>query len=518
MITNLFSITVRAGLAGMALAFSLMGVANLQAEARLGINLSGLVDWNTEHPLVDVFHLSRKWISQKEGEAWGKGPQLELDSQGWIQKLEPGCFAETPILTAGHAPVGEYICLCEGEGRIEFGGGARVVSRGPGRIVVNIDGDKGGVFVQVRETRPGNPVRNIRVIMPGFEKSWQADPFHPEFLRRWRGFASVRFMDWMDTNGSEQREWADRPKPGDASWAIKGAPVELMVDLCNRLKADPWFCMPHLATDDYVRRFAGEVKRSLDPSLKVYIEYSNEVWNSMFAQNRYAQAKALEGSLGPKERPWEGAAQFHARRSVEIFRIWEDVFGGRTRLVRVLAWQAAGGAYWTDTMLLGRPGIATNCDALAIAPYVSFMPGPKNSNLDSDEVAKWTVDQLLDRVETNALPECVGWMKTQKAVAQKYGLKFLCYEAGQHLVGVGGGENNEELTKLLIAANRHPRMGRIYGGYLDKWRETGGDLMCLFSSVGTSSKWGSWGLLEGVDEVDSSKFKAVMEWQRKSRN
>ena len=237
----MFSITVRAGLAGMALAFSLMGVANLQAEARLGINLSGLVDWNTEHPLVDVFHLSRKWISQKEGEAWGKGPQLELDSQGWIQKLEPGCFAETPILTAGHAPVGEYICLCEGEGRIEFGGGARVVSRGPGRIVVNIDGDKGGVFVQVRETRPGNPVRNIRVIMPGFEKRWQADPFHPEFLKRWRGFASVRFMDWMDTNGCEQREWADRPKPGDASWAIKGAPVELMVDLCNRLKADPWF-------------------------------------------------------------------------------------------------------------------------------------------------------------------------------------------------------------------------------------------------------------------------------------
>jgi len=479
------------------------------AANRLGINLSGLVDWNTEHPFVDVFRLARQWISQQPGQPWGKGPGLEVDTQGWVKRLEPGCFAETPILTGGHAPVGDYVCLYEGEGEIQFGAHSQVVAREPGRIVVHLDPRQAGTFVQLRQTNPEKPIRNVRVLMPGFEKTYRAEPFSPAFLNRWRGFNTLRFMDWMETNGSKQRDWADRPRPEDATWSVKGAPVEVMVDLCNRLQANPWFCLPHLAGDDYVRQFAAVVRQRLDPSLKVYVEYSNEVWNGKFEQHRYAEAQGKRLGLGPKERPWEGAAQFHARRSMEIFRAWEQGFGGRDRLVRVIAWQAAGGAYWTDQMLLSFEEAGKHCDALAIAPYLTFMPSPEAKGLRSDDVAHWSVEQVLDRVETQALPECVGWMKEQKAVAAKYGLKLVAYEAGQHLVGVAGGENNELLTQLLIAANHHPRMGAIYTEYLDAWRGQGGDLMCLFSSVSASSKWGSWGLLEGADETGSPKFDAV---------
>jgi len=496
------------------LQLSLLAAPAPSPHVRLGINLSGIVDWNTEHPFVDVFRLSRAWISQKEGQPWGKGPKLELDERGWVKRLEPDCFAETLILTGGHAPLGDYVCLYEGEGEIKFGAKSKVLSTSAGRIVVHIDGSKEATFLSIRKTNPANPVRNIRVLMPGFEKTYQTEQFSPAFLNRWRGFNTIRFMDWIDTNGSKQKDWADRPRLGDATWAIKGVPVEVMVVLCNRLKASPWFCMPHLASDDYVRQFAAMVKEKLDPSLHVYIEYSNEVWNGIFAQHRYAEEQAKKIGLGPKERPWEGAAMFYARRSVEIFAIWERVFGGHSRLVRVIAWQAASGAYWTDNMLLAQADTARHCDALAIAPYISFMPSPENKALRSDEVAKWTVDQVLDRVETNALPQSIGWMKTQKAVADKYGLKLVCYEAGQHLVGVGGGENNEALTKLLIAANRHPRMGAIYRKYLNAWRDLGGDLICIFSSVAASSKWGSWGLLEGADDNSAPKFNAVMEWKQ----
>ncbi len=55
----------------------------------LGMNLNGPADWNTELPFVDVFRLSRQWISQKKGQPWGKGPVLELDAQGWVKRLEP---------------------------------------------------------------------------------------------------------------------------------------------------------------------------------------------------------------------------------------------------------------------------------------------------------------------------------------------------------------------------------------------------------------------------------------------
>jgi hypothetical protein len=495
---------------------ALQGAETDSARSRLGMNLSGIVDWNTEHPFVDVFRLSREWISQKKGEPWGRGPKLELDSHGWVKRLNADCFAETPILTGGHAPVGDYVCLYDGEGEVDFGANSKVVSRSPGRIVVTIDGRKEGTFLSIRATKSENPVRDIRVLMPGFEKIYTAEPFSPAFLARWRGFNTFRFMDWMETNGSKQREWANRPKVEDATWSVKGVPLEVMVDLCNRMKMNAWFCMPHLASDDYVREFAALVKGRLDPTLKVYIEYSNEVWNGMFEQHRYAEEQARKLNLGPKERPWEGAAMFHARRSVEIFNTWELVYGGHERMVRVIAWQAAGGSYWTDNMLLAQEDTARHCDALAIAPYISFMPSLDHPILKSDEVAKWTLEQVLDRVETNALPECIGWMRTQKVVADKYGLKLICYESGQHLVGVGGGENNSALANLLITANHHPRMGMIYTKYLDAWRDLGGDLMAIFSSIATSSKWGSWGLLEGADQTASPKCDAVKQWNQKN--
>jgi hypothetical protein len=76
-------------------------------------------------------------------------------------------------------------------------------------------------------------------------------------------------------------------------------------------------------------------------------------------------------------------------------------------------------------------------------------------------------------------------------------------------VGVAGGENNEALTRVLNAANRSERMGKLYERYLDAWRDVGGgDLCCIFSSIGGFSKWGSWGLLEHYED-DTPKFRAV---------
>ena len=59
-----------------------------RATPRLGMNLSGPADWNTELPFVDVFRLSRAWISQRRGSGWGEAPPLELDECGWVKHLE----------------------------------------------------------------------------------------------------------------------------------------------------------------------------------------------------------------------------------------------------------------------------------------------------------------------------------------------------------------------------------------------------------------------------------------------
>ncbi len=483
-------------------------------DSRLGINLSGPADYASEQPFVDVFKLSRQWISQKKGQPWGQGPKLERDANGWIRRLEPDCWAETPLCTlpANQYPAGEYVCLYEGTGKVELWGAVkREVSRAAGRIVFEVDPARGGFWVRLRETDPSDPVRNIRVLMPGTEQTYRREPFNPRFLKRWAGFNTFRFMDWMLTNGSQVRGWAERPTPAYCNYTEKGVPLEVMIDLANRLNVNPWFCMPHQATDDYVRRFAAQVRRDLAPSLKAHVEYSNEVWNGGFAQNRYANEEGLKLKLA--EKPWEAGWRFYARRSVQIFRLWEEAFGGKQRLVRVLASQAANP--YISGVELQFEDTAKQCDALAIAPYLSLNLAP-DGKPSAGEVAGWSVDQVLDHLEQKSLPECVGWMKSAKELADRHGVKLMAYEAGQHAVGVAGGENNDALTRVLTAANRHERMGRLYTRYLDAWKETGGDLCCLFSSVGNWSKWGSWGLLEH-NEDDTPKYRAVLAWNAANR-
>ncbi|NOX54541.1 MAG: hypothetical protein GXP27_08905 [Planctomycetes bacterium] len=491
-----------------------------KARPQLGMNLAGPADWSTELPFVDVFRLSRKWISQRRGAGWGKGPELELDEHGWVKRLQPNCYAETLLCTidGGHYPSGRYTVLYKGRGRLEFGGAARVVQSRPGRMVIDVDSSRGTIFLRLVATDPSDYLRDIHVIMPGFERTWRQNPFHPVFLKRWKGVTCFRFMDWMKTNGSTVRTWSDRPALEDATFTVKGVPLELMIDLCNRQDADAWFCMPHMADDDYVRNFARMVRERLEPERKVYLEYSNEVWNSMFPQTRYAREQAQKLNLGPRDRPWEGGGMYYVKRSVEIFRIWQEVFGGTDRLVRVLCWQAVN-PWWIDHIILPYQDAYKQADALGIAPYVSMnVPARRRGgNMPAaDEVARWSVEKVLDYVERESLPRAIKAIQDDKRLADKYGLKLVAYEGGQHLVGVAGGENNERLTRLFLQANADPRMGRIYERYLSAWGDAGGDLFCNFSSISRWSKWGSWGLLQYYDDDPrrSPKFMAVMRWAR----
>jgi len=95
-------------------------------------------------------------------------------------------------------------------------------------------------------------------------------------------------MDWLDTNDSTLKSWDERPLPTDRSWATHGVPVEIIAALANRQQADAWINIPHLADDNFVYEFAKSLQRDLDPKLRVYVEYSNEVWNYQFKQSKWA--------------------------------------------------------------------------------------------------------------------------------------------------------------------------------------------------------------------------------------
>lgn len=483
---------------------------------RLGVNLSSLVDWSTEQPFVDIFTLSRDWVSQKSSGGWGNGPELKLDEQGWVKELSPGCRATRIIcsLEKGEYPSGEYVILYDGEGDLKPTFAGQIIKREPGRMVMLVNANKGTLALDLVSTNPQNHMRNIRMITPGFETSYKENPWRPEFLKSWAGVSCIRFMDFMATNNSVQNNWQSRPKVGDAGYSSKGAPVEMMVDLVNRLETDAWFCIPHQADDEYIAQFASYVKQHLKPNLRAWFEYSNEVWNGMFQQNQYAadMGKRLKFS----DDAWSAAWFYTARRSVEIFKILDSVYlEEKHRVVKVLATQVANP--YVAEQILTFEDAGKYADVLAIAPYIGLSVSTQvnEEGLSDKIVAQWSLDKVFEYLNAE-IPRSKQWILDNKKVADRYGLKLVAYESGQHLVGYFGAENNQKLNELYYAANADKRMGSIYSKSLEMWEQVGGDLNCTFNSMSAWSKWGYWGLLQNYKEnpKDSAKLNAVIQWAK----
>jgi hypothetical protein len=471
----------------------------------VGLNLAGLADWSTELTFVDAFKTARAWVSQADGKPWGQGGPLALDRLGFVQSLAPGQSAETLLFVdqQGHYAGGDYVCRWDGRGELAFGGAARLKARAGTRAVVAVEPARGQVSIRLTKTDPADPVRNIRFFLPGTEATADREPFHPSLLARLKGFRVIRFMDWGHTNNNPTAAWADRTTPAHCTQTgNRGCAVEHMLQLAAATGCDPWLCVPHLADDGYAAELGRLVKAMLPAGRTVYLEYSNETWNGQFEQARHCQRKGLE--LGLSTNPYEAQLRYSARRSVELFRAFGGAFGDPARLVRVIAAQSANP--WTGKTELDWQDAYKQADAVAIAPYFGVSPPPK----DADRVLKLGVEGVLadcrDRIVKNA--KTTG---EYAAMARQRGLRLLAYEGGQHLVGTQGAENNEPLTKLFHAANRHPGMEALYAQDLKQWYDLGGDVFAVFSSVGRYSKWGSWGLLERWDqpEADAPKVRAV---------
>ena len=75
---------------------------------------------------------------------------------------------------------------------------------------------------------------------------------------------------------------------------------------------------------------------------------------------------------------------------------------------------------------------------------MNIRPKGSRETPGASEVAQWPLERLLAYVQTNSLPEAAGWMRQQKVVADRFKVRLIAYEAGQHLVGVGGGGGNAE--------------------------------------------------------------------------
>jgi hypothetical protein len=495
----------------------------------LGTNLSGIADWSGEWAFVDAFKMSRPWISGSAS-AWDDGRDFDLDEHGWIRSLQAGQIARTLMFwdDAGRYPAGQYVVLYEGQGTIEYTTGAtrNAALSSAGRDLLDVDPSKGGIGINITAIDAIDPLRNIRLIMPGgvcsddpyawcandadcagscqsFESNHATQLFHPTFLDRIKSYRLLRYMDWMETNNSDLSSWSDRPRVDDARWRSHGVPVEIMLELSNRLGADPWFCVPHLANDQLVTELAGAVLQGLRSDLRAYVEYSNEVWNGMFGQAQYARDQGV--SLGLSADQFQAGLFYYSRRATEIFGLWAQVYGGTDGFVRVLASQS--GNPWTGEQVLSFQNASQQTDALAIAPYFGWNASPA----DAGALGAMSLDALAGQVSSTILPGVLKDMQDNKAIADAHGVPLIAYEGGQHFVGVQGGENDAGINAKFDALNRDPRMGDFYTAYLQGWKSAGGQDFAHFVNCGRWSKWGRWGALEWVSQPrqEAPKYDAL---------
>ncbi|MBR8831273.1 MAG: cadherin-like domain-containing protein [Chlorogloea purpurea SAG 13.99] len=503
----------------------------------IGTNLTGVSDWSPQLPFIDAFKFSRNWLWDG---AYNK-INTNLDQNGWLTSVKPPSgvssqsLATTILFTGmvGSYPLGKYVVLYDGKGNLtyKYGASKNEALSSPGRDVIDVVQSNSGLFLQITNTDPagaGDYIRNIRIIPAAYENNYtnlysgqpfnptSANIFNPTFLSRIKPFSTVRFMDWMDTNGSYQSNWSNRPTLTDAQWSSNdGVPVEVMVALAQQAKVNPWFTMPHMADDDYVRNFALYVKNNLAPDKKIYVEYSNEVWNPLFPQYHWVNQEALKVGLNKTE--------WFAQRSAQVIKIWKDVFGTQSsQIVGVLGAQASDITLSTTAInYLKNTGDISAIDALAIAPYFG---GYLGTTRYASQVKNFTLDELFDEltqggvvksrgraaVPGGALQQSYKWMESNAVLARQNNLQLLAYEGGQHLVA-NIEANRGRLTNLFIAANRDRRMGELYKQYLSKWNQLGGGLFVNFSDITKPSRWGSWGAMENLNDVNNPKYSALMQ-------
>ncbi len=438
----------------------------------------------------------------------------------------------TPIDTtdAVRYPVGDYTILFDGQGvvRMDGGGSTPQLYTGPGpHTFTVVDPSNQVLILRILESSGADPVRNVRVLLPGYvddENQNPHGPFYTPYVELLSHFNVARFMPMQRTNnyacsnGLNPRDpacvqsWDDRPLTSARTQATpKGVALEYMIQLANEADVDPWFVVPHAADDDYAQQMAAMIAANLEPERTLYIEYSNEVWNPLY--DAYHYASALGNELGV---PFAASQGWYARRSLELFCIFRDAGFDEDRLVTVISGQANNPfigqitfEYMQDDNVAPNP-CGVQVDTYGIGHYF-------NANDEFAYEPGDTVDDVIDKINLTIDQGryFIRAVENQK-IASSFGVRLIAYEGGQGLV-----DSNQVVHQIFAAVNRDPRIKEVYLHAMDKWQEvTDGDLYMYLSLCTRMDFSGFWGHVEYIDQqpyvVDADglrpyKLEAILE-------
>jgi hypothetical protein len=303
--------------------------------AAMGINIDAPLDYSENRTFADMIKTARSFMA---GSNVNGSTYATVDANGWptqdfsfyVYAGIKNMYGTYTLSFNGKATV-TVSCAVSGNVSLSYDAASNTST---GTIVVTTAQDAGAcmtlTFANTQATASSainTGVTNVKLMRPnalGSSTSFPATTlFNTPLLALISNFSTIRFMDWHSTNWNQQVNWSDRPLPSWATfnicsggtgvmpgnvacpaygWQGIGAPIEYAVMLANTTNKDMWINIPAGANNAYVTNEANLIKYGsdgvnpytstqsnpvyppLNANLNVYVEYSNEVWNSIFSQ------------------------------------------------------------------------------------------------------------------------------------------------------------------------------------------------------------------------------------------
>jgi hypothetical protein len=430
-------------------------------------------------------------------------------------------------------------------------------------------------------------IANLQVIRPGFTLAEAANPeqvFDPLFVSAFAPFSYIRFMGWLGTNQTPfvvggcaptapactpTMGWSQRSLPTDfyqgvgpsltgfpnrsGAWGISW---EYVILLANATNKDVWVNLPINATgssdqydpnyvaspdtSSYVYNVAMLLKngdaftgnKGLNAGLHIYLEDSNEVWNTGFQQSTWnvnaakAEVAAAPGGVSVLNNdgdtnPTDWADRRHIKRVYEIAQIFESVYGAGSfgTIIRpVYAWWemdegVSSAAAWQQDA--GPGGLSGAAVALAwfktnFGPPANYLYGMAEGDYftASNYANDATIPEVLSDMSANSTAS-VNYVTANLATANQYGLRLMVYEGGPD--NSNGGYQTTVNVGPQILANRDPEMDTLVQTHIrNNWFQQGGSTFGYFALSGAYSRYGDYGATDDYRNLTTAKYNAIV--------
>ncbi len=301
------------------------------------------------------------------------------------------------------------------------------------------------------------------------QKSDAVGVYTPTFATRATRMRAIRMKDiWMtdDFNYDPTHPWNRIVVSGATTTHFKILQPADIVALANTYNLDVWINIHHLATDANITSLIGGFT-TLNGDL--FIEHSNEPWNSDLPQYSYAatQSAGYAGSTTV-----EKIMAWHADRTNAIGALARAAWD--TDKIQVTWTADESTPSIVETVEANAQSDLSEIDNYAICQYLG---GSWSRAQTANDILALSNDEIAAQVTTYAIQNKVN-ANSWKSRADARDKKLHCYAGGSDLT-----HSDNFANQYLLQASQSQPMRAVYDEHLDWWISNMQTLFLLYRDV-----------------------------------